>query len=53
MGQQTKYNMVKETIKEWITSGEVKPGEKIYSENELVKMANVSRHTIRQAAGDR
>ncbi|WP_129728842.1 GntR family transcriptional regulator [Ectobacillus funiculus] len=52
MGQQTKYNMVKETIKEWITSGEVKPGEKIYSENELVKMFNVSRHTIRQAVGD-
>lgn len=52
MGQQTKYNMVKETIKEWITSGEVKPGEKIYSENELVKIFNVSRHTIRQAVGD-
>ncbi|WP_446715600.1 GntR family transcriptional regulator [Bacillus sp. OTU530] len=53
MEQQTKYNMMKETRKEWITSDEVKPEEKIYSENELVKMANVSRHTIRQAAGDR
>ncbi len=44
--------MVKEKITEWITSGQVKPGEKIYSENELVKMFGVSRHTIRQAVGD-
>jgi GntR family transcriptional regulator, arabinose operon transcriptional repressor len=44
--------MVKEQITQWITSGKVKPGEKIYSENELVKMFGVSRHTIRQAVGD-
>src|SRR3954470_2040763 len=44
--------MVKENITEWITSGKVKPGDKIYSENELVKMFGVSRHTIRQAVGD-
>ncbi len=37
---------------EWISNGEVMPGEKIYSENELVKMFGVSRHTIRQAIGD-
>ncbi|SDX04372.1 GntR family transcriptional regulator, arabinose operon transcriptional repressor, partial [Alicyclobacillus hesperidum] len=29
-----KYVVVKEQIKEWIRSGKVKPGEKIYSENE-------------------
>ncbi|WP_353057413.1 GntR family transcriptional regulator [Neobacillus niacini] len=52
MAQKTKYNMVKEKITEWITSGAVKPGEKIYSENELVKMFGVSRHTVRQAVGD-
>ncbi len=52
MASKTKYNMVKEKITEWITSGKVKPGEKIYSENELVKMFGVSRHTIRQAVGD-
>jgi GntR family transcriptional regulator of arabinose operon len=52
VAQTTKYNMVKEKITGWITSGEVKPGEKIYSENELVKMFGVSRHTIRQAVGD-
>lgn len=44
--------MVKEKIKGWISTGVVKPGEKIYSENELVKMFNVSRHTIRLAIGD-
>ena len=52
MAQKTKYNMVKEKITEWITSGAVQPGEKIYSENELVKMFGVSRHTVRQAVGD-
>jgi GntR family transcriptional regulator, arabinose operon transcriptional repressor len=52
VAQKTKYNMVKEKITEWITSGIVKPGEKIYSENELVKMFGVSRHTVRQAVGD-
>ncbi|MED4229097.1 GntR family transcriptional regulator [Neobacillus cucumis] len=52
MVQQTKYNKVKEEIKKWINSGKVKPGEKIHSENELVKIFGVSRHTIRQAIGD-
>jgi GntR family transcriptional regulator, arabinose operon transcriptional repressor len=52
MAQKTKYTMVKEKITEWITSGKVKPGEKIYSENELVKMFGVSRHTVRLAVGD-
>ncbi|PKG24824.1 GntR family transcriptional regulator [Niallia nealsonii] len=52
MAHMTKYNMVKEKIKGWITSGQVKPGEKIYSENELMKLLGVSRHTIRQAIGD-
>jgi GntR family transcriptional regulator, arabinose operon transcriptional repressor len=52
MAQQTKVGMVKEKIKEWIVNGKVLPGEKIYSENELVKMFEVSRHTVRQAVGD-
>ncbi|GAA3333577.1 hypothetical protein GCM10020331_098160 [Ectobacillus funiculus] len=46
MGQQTKYNMVKETRKEWITSGGMKPEEKIYSENELVKKWPMSADTL-------
>ncbi|PGT90183.1 MULTISPECIES: GntR family transcriptional regulator [Bacillaceae] len=52
MAQQTKVGMVKQKIKEWINEGKVLPGEKIYSENELVKMFEVSRHTVRQAVGD-
>ncbi|QGQ46466.1 GntR family transcriptional regulator [Metabacillus sediminilitoris] len=52
MAQQTKVSMVKEKIKQWIIDGMVMPGEKIYSENELVKMFEVSRHTVRQAVGD-
>jgi GntR family transcriptional regulator of arabinose operon len=52
VSSKTKYTIVKEKITEWITSGKVKPGEKIYSENELVKMFGVSRHTVRQAVGD-
>ncbi|MEH7484240.1 GntR family transcriptional regulator [Neobacillus drentensis] len=52
MQKKTKQLLLKDTIKEWITNGEIKPGEKIYSENELVKMFSVSRHTVRQAVGD-
>lgn len=52
VAQTTKYNMVKEKITDWITTGKVQPGEKIYSENELGKIFGVSRHTIRQAIGD-
>ncbi len=44
--------VIKDQIKTWIISGEIKPGDKIYSENELMKMFAVSRHTIRQAVGD-
>lgn len=52
MAQQTKVSMVKQKVKEWITEGKVLPGEKIHSENELVKLFEVSRHTVRQAVGD-
>lgn len=52
MAQPAKYIMVINKIKEWIQTGKVKPGDKIYSENELSKMFQVSRHTIRQAIGE-
>ena len=38
-----------EQLKEKITSGELQPGEKLPSENELCKLYGVSRTTIRQA----
>jgi GntR family transcriptional regulator, arabinose operon transcriptional repressor len=50
--KQTKYNMVKEKVMEWITTGQVLPGDKIYPESELVRMFRVSRHTVRLAIGD-
>lgn len=49
---QAKYVIIKEQIKEWILIGTIKPGEKIYSESEMMDMFSVSRHTIRQAVGD-
>lgn len=52
MRANAKYKMVKDTIKTWILQGKVKPGEKIYSENELVQLFQVSRHTVRRAIGD-
>ncbi|QVY63515.1 GntR family transcriptional regulator [Cytobacillus gottheilii] len=52
MAQSKKYMIVKEEIKESIIKGDVKPGEKIQSENELIKRFEVSRHTIRKAIGD-
>lgn len=47
-----KYLQLKEFIKLSIESGELKPGEKIYSENELAVKFKISRHTIRQAIGE-
>ncbi|MBO1005143.1 GntR family transcriptional regulator [Pseudogracilibacillus auburnensis] len=51
MSNLPKYMIVIDQIKEWIENGEIKPGEKIYSENQMTKMFNVSRHTIREAVG--
>lgn len=48
----TKYKHVKNQIKAWITEGKIKPDEKIQSENELVEIFQVSRHTIRQALNE-
>lgn len=43
------YYQIKNKIQEWIVSKEYSPGEKIPSENELAKIFNVSRLTVRQA----
>lgn len=48
---QPKYMMIKEQIKNWISEGKINPGEKIYSESEMMDIFSVSRHTIRQAVG--
>ncbi len=43
------YYQIKETIKNWIIDREYNPGDKIPSENQLSKMFDVSRLTVRQA----
>ncbi len=47
-----KYHQLKEIIKDSIKKSIVKPNERIRSENELVKIYKISRHTVRQAIGD-
>lgn len=47
----SKYNRLIDWVKERIDCGDFKPGEKLYSENELARMFNISRQTVRQAVG--
>ncbi len=42
------YYQIKNTIQDWIVAKDFAPGERIPSENELAKMFNVSRLTVRQ-----
>lgn len=46
-----KYEVLFNWIKNEIISGKLKYGDKIFSENELSSMFNVSRQTVRQAIG--
>jgi len=45
----TKYSEIVADIKKLIINGEIKPGEKIQSENQLSAQYKVSRHTVRKA----
>lgn len=47
-----KYEEVEKNVIDWITAGKYKTHEKMPTESELMKMFNVSRHTIRKAIGD-
>jgi GntR family transcriptional regulator of arabinose operon len=42
---------IKQAIEKEIETGILKPGSRIYSENELCRKYNVSRHTVRRALG--
>ncbi len=45
----SKYYVLMEQLKESMISGNIKPGEKLPSENELSRQYNLSRHTVRKA----
>lgn len=47
-----KYEKVKENLKKLIKTGKYKSGDKLPTESELMKKYNVSRYTIRRAAGE-
>jgi len=47
-----KYQQLKEYIINTIKAKDLKPGEKIWSENELADKFQMSRHTVRQAIGE-
>lgn len=49
MEQKLKYAEIFDWIREKIKSQELKPGERIYSENELMEIFGVSRQTVRHA----
>ncbi len=49
---ESKYIQVKNNLKKWIVSKNIRQGEKVPSENQLVDLFHVSRHTIRQAIGE-
>ena len=46
-----KYFTLMEELKEKILSGQIQPGEKLPSENQLTKEYDLSRHTVRKAIG--
>nr|WP_275980331.1 GntR family transcriptional regulator [Halalkalibacter alkaliphilus] len=52
MNIETKYNIVKQAIMSKILDGTFQPHQKIYSESELMKQFDVSRHTVRVAIGE-
>lgn len=49
MKQKPKYMEIYDQLKTRISGGALQPGERIYSENELMQMFSVSRQTVRQA----
>ena len=51
--REAKYIFLVNWIKDRIGTRELRPGEKLYSENELSEMFDLSRQTVRHAIGRR
>lgn len=49
--EQPKYAALAQWIREKVEKGELRPGDKLYSENQLSDMFHLSRQTVRQAVG--
>lgn len=49
---ESKYKKIKNWVKSKILDGTLVPNQKIYSESELMKIFDVSRHTVRLAIGE-
>ena len=49
--KQVKYKQLEQYIQQLMEEGTLKPGDKLYSENELCTMFNISRQTVRKAIG--
>jgi GntR family transcriptional regulator, arabinose operon transcriptional repressor len=52
MSTEPKYQLVKDFIIDYITSGELKYNDRIFSEAELTDRFSISRHTVRKAIDD-
>ena len=50
---ETKYQNLINYIQEQITDGQLGPGEKVPSENQLAERFHISRQTVRKAIGGR
>ena len=50
--EQAKYEQVEIYLREYIRKAELKYGDVMPTENEMMKMFGVSRHTIRRALSD-
>ena len=48
---QTKYQVLMQFIQNLVEGGRLKPGDKLYSENEMCDMFHLSRQTVRKAIG--
>ena len=52
LNNEPKYIQLKEFIKNYISEGQLKADDKLFSEHELANRFQISRHTVRKAIGE-